>query len=68
MPRTVSPGLEQREIDRHVRLRARVGLHVGMLGAEQRLRAIDGERFDDVHVFAAAVVALARDSLRRTCW
>ena len=27
--------LEQREVDRHVRLRARVRLHVGVLGAEQ---------------------------------
>ena len=31
--------LEQREVDRHVGLRARVRLHVGVLGAEQRLRA-----------------------------
>ena len=53
-------GLEQREVDRHVRLRARVRLHVGVLGAEQRLRAFDRERFHHVHVFAAAVIALAR--------
>ena len=52
--------LQQREIHRHVGLRARVRLHVGVLGAEQRLRAVDGQRFGDVDELAAAVVALAR--------
>ena len=51
--------LQQREIHGHVGLRARVWLHVGVLGAEQRLRAIDRERFGDVDELAAAVVALA---------
>ena len=60
-------GLEHRQVDGHVRLRAGVRLHVGVLGAEQRLRAVDGQRLDDVDVLAAAVVAPARDSLRRTC-
>ena len=36
--------LQQREVDRHVGLRARVRLDVGVLGAEERLRAVDGER------------------------
>ena len=49
-----------REIHRHVGLRARVRLHVGVLGAEQRLRARDGEALDHVHELAAAVVAAAR--------
>ena len=53
-------GLQQREIHRHVGLRARVRLHVRVLCAEQRLCAIDRERFDDVDEFASAVVALAR--------
>ena len=52
--------LEQREVHGHVRLRARVRLHVGVFGAEQRLGAVDGERLDDVDELAAAVVALAR--------
>jgi hypothetical protein len=34
-----------------------MGLHVGVLGAEERLRAVNGQRLDDVGVFAAAVVA-----------
>ena len=55
-------GLEQREVHRHVRLRAGVRLHVGVLGAEQLLRARDGERLGDVDELAAAVVALARVS------
>ena len=42
-------GLERREEHRHVGLRARVRLHVGVLGAEERLGARDGERLDDVH-------------------
>ena len=52
--------LQQREVHGHVRLRAGVRLHVGVLGAEQLLRAVDGERFGDVDELAAAVVALAR--------
>ena len=56
--------LEQRQVDAHVRLRAGVRLHVGMLGAEERLGAADGERFDDVDELAAAVVALAGIALR----
>ena len=63
MPRIVSPGLSARQEHRHVRLGARVRLHVRVLGAEQRLRARDGERFDDVDVLAAAVVAPARIAL-----
>ena len=35
-------------------------LHVGVIGAEQRLGALNGKLFDNVNVFAAAVVALAR--------
>ena len=38
-------------------------LHVGVLGAEQLLRARDGQRLDDVDELAAAVVALARIAL-----
>ena len=59
----VSPGLQQRVVDGRVRLRARVRLHVGVLGAEQRLGAVDRELLGDVDVLAAAVVALARVAL-----
>ena len=60
MPRIVSPGFSTRHVHGHVRLRARVRLHVDVLGAEQLLRAGDRQRFGDVHELAAAVVALAR--------
>ena len=52
--------LAQREVDGAVGLRARVRLHVGEVGAEQLLRALDGELLGTVHEFAAAVVALVR--------
>ncbi len=42
-----------------VGLRAGVRLHVGGVGAEQLLGAVDRQLLDDVDVFAAAVVALA---------
>ena len=59
--------LEQRHVDRHVGLRAGVRLHVGVLGAEERLGAGDRRPLDDVDELAAAVVAASRDSPRRTC-
>ncbi len=52
-------GLEHGEINGHVRLRAGVRLDVGVLGAEDFLRAVDGELFDDIDVFAAAIPAFA---------
>ena len=51
--------LAQRLIDRHVRLRARVRLHVRVFRAEQLAHAADGEVFHLIDAFAAAVVALA---------
>ena len=62
-PITVSPGLQEREVDGEVRGRARVRLHVRVLGAEQRLRAVDAELLDLVDVLLALVVALARVAL-----
>ena len=38
-------------------------LHVGPVGAEELLRALDGDGLGDVHKLAAAVVALARVAL-----
>ncbi len=52
-------GLQQRKIDREVRLRPGVGLDVGMLGAEQPARAGAGGLLDLIHKLAAAVVAPA---------
>ena len=49
--------------DGRVGLRARVRLHVGVVGAEQFLGTLDGQRLDVVDVLAAAVVALARIAL-----
>jgi hypothetical protein len=46
------------DVHGHVGLRARVRLHVGVLGAEQGLRALDRQRLGDVHELAAAVVPL----------
>ena len=52
-------GLQQRQVDAHVGLRAGVRLHVDVIGAEQLLGARDRQRLRDVHEFAAAVIALA---------
>ena len=54
--------LQRRHIDRNVCLRARMRLHVGVLGAKQRLGAIDRQLFGAVDEFAAAIIALARIS------
>ena len=50
--------LERCEEHRLVGLRTRVRLNVGELGVEQLLGPIDGEPLGDIHVLAAAVVAL----------
>ena len=56
--------LEDAEVGGHVRLGTRVRLDVDVLCArEQGERTLLGERLDDVHVLAAAVVALARQAL-----
>ena len=51
--------LEHSSVGGKVCLRTGVRLHVGVFGAEQRLGALDGDVFHDVHTFAAAVVAFA---------
>ena len=50
---------EHRHEHRHVGLRARVGLHIGILGIEDSLQTVDGEVFGLVHNLAAAIVAVA---------
>src|SRR5205823_9514080 len=56
--------LGDREIRGHVRLRARMRLHIRMLGAEELLRAIDRELLDLIDNLTAAVVALPRQAFR----
>ena len=56
-------GLEQRLVHAHVGVGAGVRLDVGVLGAEQRLGPLDGQRLDVVDDGVAAVVALARVAL-----
>ena len=56
-PMIVSPGRQQRVVDGGVGLRAGVRLDVRVLGAEQRLGAVDRELLGDVDPLAAAVVA-----------
>ena len=55
--------VQQGEVDRQVGLRARVGLHVGVLCAEQLAGPADGDVLHLVHIGAAAVIALARQAL-----
>ena len=52
-------GLEVRHEHRHVRLRARVRLNVGVVGSKKALEAIDREQLGQVDELAAAVVALS---------
>ena len=56
--------LETREVHRHVGLGAGVRLDIRVLGAEERLRAVDRELLDLVDDLAAAVVPPARVALR----
>ena len=53
-------GLGEGQVDGQVGGRAGVRLDVGVVDAEERLRAVDGERLDLVDVLLALVVALAR--------
>ena len=55
-------GLEEREVDGGIRLRPGVRLHVGVLGSEELLRAVDRELLHLVHHFTPAVVPLAGQS------
>ena len=50
-------------VDRHVGLRAGVGLDVRVVAAEELLRPVDGEALRHVDELAAAVIALARVAL-----
>ena len=56
-------GRKEGKVDRHVRLRARVGLDIGKACAEQLFCARNGDVLDHIHAFAAAVIALARIAL-----
>ncbi|OPZ96947.1 MAG: hypothetical protein BWY71_01773 [Planctomycetes bacterium ADurb.Bin412] len=56
--------LQLRKIDRHIGLRAGVGLNIGVFAAEELFAALDGELLYHIHIFAAAVVAFFRQPLR----
>ena len=57
-------GRQKCEEHRHIRLRAGVRLYVGISGAENFLRTVDGDLLHHIHAFAAAVVTLARIAFR----
>ena len=50
--------LQEGEIDRHVGAAARMGLDVGVVGAEELPRPVDRELLDHIDVFTASVPAL----------
>ena len=56
------PGLQHGKIDRHVRLGAAVGLHIGMIRAVEFAGPVPGQILHDVHILASAVIALSRVS------
>ena len=51
--------LEQGQIDRFIGLCAGMGLHIGVVGPEQRLDPLSGDLLGHVHKLAAAIVAPA---------
>ena len=53
-------GIEQGEEDGQVGIGTGVGLHIGVLSAEELLGALACNLFHDVDMYAAAVVALVR--------
>ena len=55
--------LQQRQEHREIGLGAAVGLHVGPGGTKQLLGPLNRQFLDGVHVLAAAVVALGRQTL-----
>lgn len=55
--------LEQSGVGGHVRRCAGVRLHVGVLRAEQRFRALDRDVLDNIDPLATAVVAMTRIAL-----
>jgi hypothetical protein len=55
--------LQKREEHSLIRLGAGVRLHIGERAVEQPLGAVDGEFFDHIDIFAAAVIAPSRIAL-----
>ena len=60
--------LQRRHVDGNVRLRARMGLHVGVLRAKQRFRAVDRQAARRGRRIRSRRSSACRDSPRRTCW
>ena len=59
---------QQRHERGGVGLRAGMWLHVDVIGAKEAFGAVASQVFDHVRELAAAVVAFAGGSLRRTYW
>ena len=51
---------QKRKEDGGVGLRTGVRLHVGIIGAKQRLGALNRQLLNNINIFAAAIIALAR--------
>ena len=51
--------LAQCQVNRAVGLGTGMGLDIGVIRPEQLLRPVDGELFDDVDIFTAAIIAFA---------
>ena len=58
------PRLQHRNKRRHIGLGARMGLHVGIITAEQLLCPLNGQIFHHIHTFASAVIAFSRIAFR----
>ena len=67
-PQNRVTGLEHRKIDPLVGLTARMGLDIGIVGAEQFLDAGDRQFLGNIDKFAAAVISLAWIALGHICW
>ena len=57
-------GLQTGEIDRHIGLTAGMGLHIGVFGTKEFHGPGNGQRFNFVRIFAAAVIAFAGVAFR----
>ena len=60
--------LNEGDISGKIGLGAGMRLDIGMVGAKKLLGPLDRQRFRDINKLAPAVIAFARDSLRRTYW
>ena len=57
-------GLKQSEIHSQISLCARMRLYIGVFGAEQFLRPLNGQIFRNIHILTAAVITMSRVAFR----